>query len=125
MKAAKQRNTTPELALQAALSELGLTYMIDCNPITGLRRRADVLFEAEKVAVFVDGCFWHGCPIHGTWPKANAEFWRDKIDTNRLRDANTDYKFAEAGWSVLRVWEHEDPKEAAKRILEVVSDRRK
>jgi DNA mismatch endonuclease (patch repair protein) len=83
-----------------------------------------VVFRPVKVAVFVDGCFWHGCPIHGTWPKANAEFWRQKIERNKERDADTDRRLADAGWLVVRVWEHEDPEEAAQRIYEVIQTRR-
>jgi DNA mismatch endonuclease (patch repair protein) len=68
------------------------------------------------VAVFVDGCFWHGCPEHATWPVHNAEFWREKIETNRLRDRDTDARFAAAGWTVVRVWEHENPESAADHV---------
>ncbi len=72
----------------------------------------------------VDGCFWHGCPEHATWPEHNAEFWREKIETNRLRDRDTDRRLDEAGWLVVRVWEHEDPIEAADRVEQVVRARR-
>jgi DNA mismatch endonuclease (patch repair protein) len=76
------------------------------------------------VAVFIDGCFWHGCPLHATWPKANAAFWRTKIETNRRRDADTDARLGEAGWDVVRIWEHEDPAEAARLIAARVRARR-
>jgi DNA mismatch endonuclease (patch repair protein) len=76
------------------------------------------------VAVFVDGCFWHGCPDHGTWPTNNAEFWRNKIETNVRRDRETDVQMAEAGWTVIRVWEHEDPNRAAAQVAAVVRKRR-
>jgi DNA mismatch endonuclease (patch repair protein) len=75
------------------------------------------------VAVFVDGCFWHGCPVHGTWPKANAEWWRAKILRNVQRDRDTDETLSEAGWKVLRFWEHEDPVKAARTVARVVSAR--
>jgi DNA mismatch endonuclease (patch repair protein) len=68
------------------------------------------------VAVFVDGCFWHGCPEHGTWPKENADWWRDKIEANRRRDADTDASLEAQGWSVIRVWEHKDATSAAAQI---------
>jgi len=70
--------------------------------------------------VYLDGCYWHGCPKHGTWPKANAQWWREKIETNRRRDADTNQRLEEAGWTVLRFWEHEDPEVAATKIADVV-----
>lgn len=76
------------------------------------------------VAVFVDGCFWRGCHQHATWLKANAAFWRDKIETNQARDRDTDARLAAAGWIVVRVWEHEDPAQAADRIETLVRERR-
>jgi DNA mismatch endonuclease (patch repair protein) len=121
MVAAKPRDTKPELALRAALEEQGLTFTVDVRPDPATRRRADILFERVRVAVYVDGCFWHGCPLHGTWPKQNAEFWRNKIETNQQRDVDTDRKLTEAGWCVIRVWEHEVMAEAARRIAEIVS----
>ena len=83
------------------------------------------MFPGIKVAVFVDGCFWHGCPVHGTWPKANADFWREKIETNRARDADTDRRLRENGWLVIRVWEHEPPDDVVERIVRAVEERRK
>jgi DNA mismatch endonuclease (patch repair protein) len=76
------------------------------------------------VAVLVDGCFWHGCPKHMTWPKANAEWWRAKIGANVARDRRTDADLREAGWAVVRVWEHEDPHDAADRVEAVVQEAR-
>src|SRR5262249_50613289 len=113
MKAAGPRDTAAELALRAALDSSGLDYTTDQLLLPGLRRRGDIVFLPERVVVFVDGCFWHGCPLHGTWPKQNAEFWREKIETNRHRDADTDRRLEAAGWRVVRIWEHEDPGEAA------------
>lgn len=78
------------------------------------------MFPRAKVAVYVDGCFWHGCPVHGTWPKANAEWWRSKIHANQIRDADTHKRLKESGWIPIRVWEHEDPEEAAERVVEIV-----
>jgi DNA mismatch endonuclease (patch repair protein) len=123
MLATRQRGTAAELSLRTALDRLGLTYSVDESPTPGVRRRADILFPAERVAVLVDGCFWHGCPVHGTWPKQNAEWWREKIEANRRRDADTDQRLAEAGWLVLRVWEHDDSSEAATRIRGAVVER--
>jgi DNA mismatch endonuclease (patch repair protein) len=81
-----------------------------------LRRRGDIVFTRARVAVFVDGCFWHGCAEHGTWPKQNAEWWRAKITANRNRDRDTDRRLRDAGWAVIRVWEHEAAPTAADRV---------
>lgn len=124
MRTTGRRDTAPEVALRAELYRRGLRYRVDCKPLPELRRKADVLFRGPRIAVYVDGCFWHGCPLHATWPKNNAEFWRDKIETNRRRDADTDRRLAEAGWLVVRVWEHEDPAEAAQRVHAAVEERR-
>ena len=83
-----------------------------------------MLFARGKVAVMIDGCFWHGCPVHGTQPKANAEWWREKLATNIARDRDTDTLLLRAGWLVLRFWEHENPGEAAKKIAKMVKMRR-
>jgi len=110
------RDTRPELALRRLLHVSGLRYRVDRAPLPGLRRRADVVFGRARVAVFVDGCFWHGCPEHGTRPRSNEQWWRDKLERNRLRDADTDARLRAAGWRVLRIWEHEDPVSAASRV---------
>jgi DNA mismatch endonuclease, patch repair protein len=125
METAKGQDTKPERQLRSHLHRLGLRFRLQQKLLDGLRRKADIVFRPVKVVVFIDGCFWHGCPVHGTWPKLNAEFWRDKIESNRRRDADTDARLAEAGWHVIRVWEHEDPLEAARRIEGVVRGRRK
>ena len=119
MRATPRRDTALELALRSALHCLGLRFRVDW-PLSGSRRRADVTFVKAKVAVFCDGCFWHGCPTHGTWPKTNADWWREKILANVQRDRDTDAWLAAAGWKVLRVWEHDDAKQAARRIATVV-----
>jgi DNA mismatch endonuclease (patch repair protein) len=72
----------------------------------------DIVFPPARLAVFLDGCFWHGCPIHASWPKTNAEWWRNKIEINRQRDRNTDQRLSAGGWSVLRIWEHQSLDEA-------------
>jgi len=94
-------------------------------PLPGMpRRRADILFMSARVAVLVDGCFWHGCPQHGVLPRANREWWRRKIQATRARDAETD-RFLEAqGFLVFRVWEHDDPVAIAERIERAVRSRR-
>ncbi|HUV02481.1 MAG TPA: very short patch repair endonuclease [Desulfobacteria bacterium] len=125
MKAAKPRDTAPEKALRSALHKKGLRFRIDVKPIKELNRKADVVFRSAKVAVFVDGCFWHGCPIHGTQAKANAEFWEQKIKQNQERDTDTTRQLKAAGWRVIRVWEHEDPERAALKIYNIVVKRKR
>jgi DNA mismatch endonuclease (patch repair protein) len=120
MKRQRRRDTAPELALRSALHRMGLRYRVEFR-LPGTRRRVDVAFTAARVAVFVDGCFWHGCPEHATWPKQNAEWWREKIETNRRRDRDTEQHLLGAGWKVIRVWEHEDVTSAADRILDAVT----
>jgi DNA mismatch endonuclease (patch repair protein) len=120
----RSRDTEVELALRRELHRAGLRFRIHRRPLPGVRREADIVFGPVKVAVFVDGCFWHGCAEHATWPKRNAEFWRAKIEGNRTRDLDTDSRFAAAGWTVLRVWEHEKPAEAAARIAVIVRELR-
>jgi DNA mismatch endonuclease (patch repair protein) len=100
-----------------------LRFRVHQKLLADVRRKMDVVFVSARVAVLVDGCFWHGCPLHATWPRENADFWRDKIETNRRRDADTDQRLTSAGWLVLRVWEHEEPLAAATRIAEVVRAR--
>jgi DNA mismatch endonuclease (patch repair protein) len=123
MRAAKPRDTAPEKSLRVELHKRGLRYRIDVKPIKVLNRRADIVFRSKKIAVFVDGCFWHGCPIHGTKAKANAEFWRNKIRQNQARDAETNLLLKKAGWKVIRVWEHENPERASKKIHNAVLKR--
>jgi DNA mismatch endonuclease (patch repair protein) len=115
MKSTRQKDTPGEITLRRALRALGIGYRVDVT-IPGTRCRADVAFVRRKVAVFVDGCFWHGCPEHGTWPKANGEWWRAKIEANRRRDRNTDDRLRTIGWRVLRFWEHEDLAVAARTV---------
>jgi DNA mismatch endonuclease (patch repair protein) len=122
MQVTLRRDTPGELALRSALRALGLRYRVDAT-LPGTRRRADVAFLGAKVAVFVDGCFWHGCPTHGTWPKANAAWWRQKIEGNRRRDRDTDRRLMRDGWVVLRFWEHEDALRAARVVASALRPR--
>lgn len=116
-----RRDTEPELAIRRRLHAMGHRYRVDFAPLPDLkRRRADIVFTKQKVAVFVDGCFWHRCPEHYVPPKSNAEWWEAKINANVERDRDTDARLVEAGWRVVRIWEHEDPEDAATRILEVL-----
>jgi DNA mismatch endonuclease (patch repair protein) len=108
MRANRRRDTGPELRLRSALHRAGLRFRVDHSLNFDRRRRADVVFTKQKVAVFVDGCFWHGCPEHCAAPKANADFWAQKIGANRSRDRDTDSRLEAEGWKVIRFWEHED-----------------
>lgn len=117
----RQKGTDTEIALRRELYRRGLRYRIDYKVLKEPRRVADVAFPALKVAIFVDGCFWHGCPKHATWPKQNAEFWRQKIESNRIRDADTNARLQDADWTVLRFWGHESPIEAAEVVARLVT----
>ena len=120
-----RRDTLPELAIRSELHRRGLRFRVDRAPLPGLRSRADIVFGPARVAVYVDGCFWHSCPEHGTRPKANAEWWEQKLRRNQERDAETDRRLREHGWEVVRIWEHEDPVEAAERVIRVLQKRKK
>lgn len=124
MQSNRSRDTKPELALRSAVHALGLRYRVAARPLKRVRRTADLVFPKARVAVFLDGCFWHGCPQHHTVATANASFWAEKVEGNRTRDRDTDRRLAEAGWVSVRIWEHEDPVEAARRVEEVVRARR-
>jgi DNA mismatch endonuclease (patch repair protein) len=100
---------------------IGLRYRLDYEVLKKPRRVADVAFPGRKIAVFVDGCFWHGCPKHATWPKQNADFWRQKIEANRQRDADTNKRLQLLGWTVLRFWSHDPPAEAARTVARAVA----
>lgn len=116
MVANRRRDTRPELALRSTLHSRGLRFRVDCSPIKGVRSRADIVFSKAKIAVFVDGCFWHGCPQHFIMPKTNSEYWSAKIGRNVARDKAVNQTLADSGWTVMRVWEHEDSGSAADRI---------
>lgn len=124
MVAQRQRDTEAELHVRRILFRKGMRYRVDYPVLHKPLRRADIAFMGVKVAVFIDGCFWHGCPVHGTRAKANAAFWDDKISTNQKRDKDTNNRLKEQGWSVIRIWEHEDPEKAAKKIEKEVRQRR-
>lgn len=124
MRANRGRDTRPERTLRSAVHALGLRYRVAARPLPDVRRTADLVFPRAKVAVFLDGCFWHGCPDHHRKATgATAEFWTAKIDGNKRRDADTDQRLRDAGWEVIRVWEHEDPEQAASRVALSVRDR--
>jgi DNA mismatch endonuclease (patch repair protein) len=115
----RSHNTGPEVALRSALHRRGLRFRVHQRPLPDLRREADIVFRRAKVAVFVDGCFWHGCPEHGRRVHAaNSWYWPDKIARNKARDLDTDQRLRNGGWRSVRVWEHEAPELAAAAIAE-------
>lgn len=116
----RTRDTQPELLLRRDLHRKGLRYRVDAALPGMPRRRADILFTRAKVAVFVDGCFWHGCPEHKTSPANNGAWWAAKLARNVERDRETNAHLTSLGWTVLRVWEHENMQHAATDIERIV-----
>ena len=124
MQGNRSQDTKPELRLRSALHRIGLRYRVRLPvSVGGIRTRPDVVFTRRRVAVFVDGCFWHRCPDHATSPKANSGYWAAKLDRNVTRDRRVDAALDHAGWAVVRVWEHEPADEAATRVAAVLADR--
>ena len=122
MRRVGRKDTDCEIALRKALFAMGLRYRVDWSP-PGSRSKIDVAFTKRRLAVFVDGCFWHGCPVHATAPKSNAGWWRQKLAANRERDLRLAKSLEDAGWRVLRFWSHVDPDVAAQKIAtELASD---
>lgn len=122
MRSNRRRDTAPELAVRRLVHAAGLRYRVDFAPLPESSRRlkADMVFTRARIAVFVDGCFWHGCPQHYTVAKTNADFWAAKVTGNRDRDARVTALLTDAGWTVLRFWEHEDAAEVAVAIIAAV-----
>jgi DNA mismatch endonuclease Vsr len=123
MQANRSRDTAPELRVRSAVHARGLRYRVGVRPIPQLARTADLVFAAARVAVFVDGCFWHRCALHRPPARTNAAFWQSKLDQNAARDHETSQLLSQSGWHVLRFWEHDDPDEAAGAIEAVVRSR--
>jgi DNA mismatch endonuclease (patch repair protein) len=123
MKRQARKDTEPELVIRQSLHAQGLRYRLQ-TPVPGLKRRSiDICFRRAKVAVFVDGCFWHGCPVHGTTPAANSAWWSAKIERNRRRDAETTRHLTALGWTVLRYWEHAAADQVVAEVLAVLESR--
>ncbi|MGW9159164.1 very short patch repair endonuclease [Microbacterium sp. NPDC055665] len=123
MQANRRRDTQPELAVRRLLHSQGHRYRVDFPPLGG-RRRADVVFTRLRIAVFVDGCFWHSCPMHSVPPKRNRDYWEPKLRRNVERDRETDVLLRAAGWQVLRFWEHEPATSVAVAIAAAIAERR-
>nr|WP_263987713.1 very short patch repair endonuclease [Mycolicibacterium novocastrense] len=112
-------DTRPEIVLRRALHRLGLRFRKDFPVRIGSKTiRPDIVFTKRRVAVFVDGCFWHSCPEHGRRPTVNDEYWGPKLARNMARDQEQTFLLKQEGWSVLRFWEHEDPLSAADRVAQ-------
>jgi DNA mismatch endonuclease, patch repair protein len=124
MQSNRPKNTGPELAVRSALHRAGLRFRVHYRPLHGLKREVDIAFTRPRVAVFVDGCFWHGCPLHATRPATNVEWWATKLDGNIARDRNTDEVLTKAGWRVLRFWEHVATAEVVVAVAAQVAPRR-
>lgn len=123
MRANRGRDTAPELALRSALHMRGIRFRKDLRLDLGdgRRSRPDIVIVGVRLAIFVDGCFWHGCPDHGSLPVANRAFWKDKLDATACRDRDQKAWLISAGWNVVRVWEHEVPDAAAWKIADLVA----
>lgn len=124
MKGNRKRDTRPEVALRSALHRAGLRFRCDYPIRVPGRRlvRVDVAFTRQRVAVFLDGCFWHCCPKHSKIPRSNRSYWEPKLARNVQRDADTDAALADVGWHAIRVWEHEDPGDAARRVRDTLAE---
>lgn len=120
LKKQPSKDTSPERRLRQLLHSAGLRYRVH-YPVPGMPRRSiDVAFPKKRIAVFVDGCFWHGCPEHGTESRTNTEYWLPKLERNRARDAETEHHLRQFGWTVLRVWEHESSNAAVDRVIATI-----
>lgn len=111
-----RRDTAPEMLLRRELHRRGLRFRVQFKVPSNRRRSIDIAFTRVRLAVYVDGCFWHGCPEHHSAPRTNAEWWKWKVERNRARDDDTDRLLTAAGWRVIRLWEHVPPKEAADEV---------
>ncbi|MET9917822.1 very short patch repair endonuclease [Streptomyces sp. NPDC006435] len=125
MQAIRSRDTKPEQLIRKLVHAQGLRYRVAARPLPDLRRTADLVFRPAKVAVFIDGCYWHGCPEHYIPPKTNSGYWSEKVARNMARDRDTNQRLTEAGWMVLRFWEHQDSDACAASIISTVLDRRR
>jgi DNA mismatch endonuclease, patch repair protein len=111
-----RRDTQPELAVRRRLHARGVRYRVDVRPCRQTRARGDLVWKGRRLVVFVDGCFWHACPVCGHQPTANADWWAEKLAANVARDRRTDAVLTALGWRVLRFWEHEDADTVVDRI---------
>ncbi len=122
MQTQRRRDTKVELQVRRLLHAAGFRYRVDFRPEASLRCRGDIVFTRSRVVVFIDGCFWHGCPAHSTQPKNNATWWREKLGSNIERDRRNSAALRLRGWRVLRFWEHEGPEQIVHKIIMAVQD---
>ena len=120
MQGNRSRDTKPEMAVRSAVHRRGMRFRVSARPQPELARTADLVLRKTRIAVFVDGCFWHGCPDHHTQPATNSRYWTDKIARNIERDIETNAYLQKTGWTVLRFWEHEDPEAVADQVQQAV-----
>jgi DNA mismatch endonuclease (patch repair protein) len=120
----RRRDTKAEMRVRQILHSRGIRYRVNAAPEPGLKGKADIVWRGLRLAVFIDGCFWHGCPEHATRPKANEAWWAEKLDGNIRRDRRTDLQLTDRGWTVLRFWEHERPDEVADTICNTLAELR-
>jgi DNA mismatch endonuclease (patch repair protein) len=118
----RSRDTKPELALRKAMHSLGLRYRVAARPLPNIRRTADIVFPRAQVAIFIDGCFWHGCPKHYVASASNVSYWNAKVVRNKERDRETDCLLRDAGWTVIRIWEHDDAEVAARAVYKLIKE---
>lgn len=124
MQSNRPRDTRPEVALRSALHAAGLRFRKNYRPVKGSRCEVDVAFTRWKVAVQLDGCFWHGCPQHATRPATNEAWWAAKLDANIARDRRSDQMLTDAGWTVLRFWEHEVTDDIVTKVVDLIANRK-
>ena len=124
MQSQREQGTKPEIDLRKALHARGLRFRLHQPVVPGTTRCVDIVFHPVKIAVDVRGCFWHGCPLHATQPKKNAEWWAEKLESNIARDIDTSRRLKEAGWTLVIVWEHENLQAAAARLDTLIRTRR-
>nr|WP_269429872.1 DNA mismatch endonuclease Vsr [Microbacterium oxydans] len=116
MRSVRRSDTGAELAVRRELFARGRRYRINLPPVREIRSRADIVFTRHRLAVYVDGCFWHQCPLHASAPRSNSAWWAEKLAANVRRDRRVERELADAGWRVIRAWEHEPAVEVADRI---------
>jgi len=122
MQSNRPRDTIPEVVVRSALHMAGLRFRKHARPLAYVRCEADLVFRKARLAVFIDGCFWHGCPEHATFPVTNGEWWAEKLSANRVRDRANDDLLQEKGWTVLRFWEHEAPEAVVRRVTQAIRE---
>jgi DNA mismatch endonuclease (patch repair protein) len=119
----KSRDTKPELMVRRILHASGLRYKVHARPIKDWNRRADMVFPRAKIAIFINGCFWHGCPKHFSAPKTNSEYWASKIMRNVERDSETALRLKSEGWLVIAIWEHENLGKKSEQVVRRIQKR--